>query len=72
MPSYPFTAGELDESKTLIELCMHLDDGDDSDVEFGEDLLQNRVAQSSKQENRAKSRYPPRWTTSCQPYGLLR
>ena len=39
MASHPFTAGELDQSKTLIELCMHLDDGDDSDVELGEDLL---------------------------------
>jgi len=39
MPCYPFTAGELDESKTLIELCMHLDDVDDSDVELAEDLL---------------------------------
>ena len=32
MPSHPFTAGELDQSKTLIELCMHLDDGDDGKV----------------------------------------
>ena len=53
MPCYPFTAGELDESKTLIELCMHLDDGDDSDVELAEDLLlmaAEPLQRGSKQE----------------------
>jgi hypothetical protein len=36
MSSHPFTAGELDQSKTLIEheLCMSLDDGDDGKVSW--------------------------------------
>ena len=53
MPSYPFTAGELDESKTLIELACLLDDGDDSDLELGEELLMlaaEPMQRGSKQE----------------------